>query len=392
MLKTIIFDMDGVLVDSEKFFFETDKRLLEGFGYSLEREYYNQFVGGTVDAMWESFIKDFHLPYTVSELDKLGRDILARLLEESGGYPAVPFAKELVKELAKSYTLVIASSSSMESIERNLKHIGVYDYFSGFVSGRELTRTKPDPEIFLRAAELSGSNPGECIVIEDSQNGIKAAVAAGMSSVGYIGDENGTQDLSKADYLVSSFEGLEGSFFEMVHCHHHKIPWTVLRTERLTIRELEKEDIEDFIDTIRKNHPTDIVGLPKDCSMEEFLSVDYMWAFAENMYKLYGYGIWAIDHRKLKVNIGYVVLDEMNYIGYVIKEAYRNQGFCREAIDEIVDYIRSEELMEYILAKVHRNNRNNRISEQILNDIGFVKESEATAGDCSLWSLSLRNG
>ena len=115
--------------------------------------------------------------------------------------------------------MAVASSSMYERIERTAKSLGVDDCFDVYVSGEQLKRPKPAPDIFIKAAELLGVSPSECIVIEDSGNGVNAAKAAGMACVGYINPGSGDQDLSAADYLVESLEGLETSFFNMVHAH-----------------------------------------------------------------------------------------------------------------------------------------------------------------------------
>ena len=92
------------------------------------------------------------------------------------------------------------------------------------VSGENIKNPKPAPDIFLAAAEKIGVSPEECIVIEDSANGVNGAKKAGMTAVGYINPNSGDQNLSNADYLVESFEGLEMSFFEMVYCHANNEP------------------------------------------------------------------------------------------------------------------------------------------------------------------------
>ena len=222
MLKAVIFDMDGGVIDGETIHFEANKKVLADMGKELGYDYYRQFIGGTLTGMWEVMQKDGMVAsdLTIDELNGLSYAATNALLEANGGYPPVKGACELVKELRKSdMKMAIASSSMYERIERTAKSLGVDDCFDVYVSGEQLKRPKPAPDIFIKAAELLGVSPSECIVIEDSGNGVNAAKAAGMACVGYINPGSGDQDLSAADYLVESLEGLETSFFNMVHAH-----------------------------------------------------------------------------------------------------------------------------------------------------------------------------
>lgn len=226
MLKAVIFDMDGVLVDSEPVHFKSNQITLKKYaGVDLDYEYYKQFIGSTVAAMWQIMQKDFHVTdYSWEDLMKKNDEILAEMLRKEG-YPEVPGAAELVRKLhEQGYLLAIASSSRLEKINYNVTNLGIKDCFQALVSGMDLKRPKPAPDIFLKAAEKLGVKPEECLVIEDSQNGVKAALAAGMACLGYINPNSGNQDLSAADYLFEDFSSVEEGFLRMVHDHHCKEP------------------------------------------------------------------------------------------------------------------------------------------------------------------------
>lgn len=223
MLRAIIFDMDGVLIDSEAIHFEANKKVLADMGKNLTYEYYKKFIGGTLSRMWEIMLEEgmVELDLTVEQLNKMSNDATAGLIEQNGGaYPAVEGACELVKALKEQgFKLAVASSSDYARIERTLQKLNIRQYFEAIVSGEELENPKPAPDVFIKAADMLDVTSSECIVIEDSGNGVKAAKAADMTCVGYINPNSGDQDLSKADYLVESFVSLDKGFFEMVHAH-----------------------------------------------------------------------------------------------------------------------------------------------------------------------------
>lgn len=219
MLEAVIFDMDGVLIDSEPVHYESNKKIMQEFGYNLEYDYYKKFIGSTLTHMWEVIKKDYGIDNEVSELNHMSEQYSNNIIKENG-YIIVPGAVELVKMFNDNgIKLAVASSSSAYLIDRAVSYLGIKECFDVLVSGENIANPKPSPDIFLKAAEILGVDGSRCIVIEDSANGVKAAKAAGIACVGYINPNSGEQDLSKADYLVESFEGLEYSFFDMVCCH-----------------------------------------------------------------------------------------------------------------------------------------------------------------------------
>lgn len=225
MLKAVIFDMDGVLVDSEPLHYEVNRiTMQEQFGIDLAYEYYKQYIGSTVPYMWGKIIKDFSIEgYNATELFELSEVIKDRLLSEKG-YPEVEGVVPFVKSISAKYKLAVASSSALANIERNVTKLGIREDFDVLVSGVNVANPKPAPDIFLKAAEQLGVKPEECIVVEDSCNGTRAARAAGMACIGYINPGSGEQDLSAADYLFEAFDNIDEGFVEMVYSHHFAEP------------------------------------------------------------------------------------------------------------------------------------------------------------------------
>jgi beta-phosphoglucomutase-like phosphatase (HAD superfamily) len=107
---------------------------------------------------------------------------------------------------AEKFKLAIASSSHLETIEKVISKLDLSEFFQARISGTELKHSKPDPEIFIKAAEIVHSRPVECLVIEDSENGVKAAKAALMMCIGYQNPNSGAQDLHQADIIINTFE------------------------------------------------------------------------------------------------------------------------------------------------------------------------------------------
>lgn len=122
---------------------------------------------------------------------------------EQSNYEAIEGIKELLEEL-KSFKvpIAIASSSPRIFIESVIKKIHIVEYFHNWISGEEVPKSKPEPDVFLKAAELLNVNPEKCIVIEDSKSGTIAAKNAGMKCIGFINTNSGNQDLSEADIVV----------------------------------------------------------------------------------------------------------------------------------------------------------------------------------------------
>ncbi|TDT50372.1 HAD family hydrolase [Fonticella tunisiensis] len=206
MLKAVIFDMDGVIVDSEPVHEKVCKRRFKELNINVTDEEYDAFVGTTNTEMWTIIKSKYNLNETVEELVSMHLEEVMEYLRESDETP-IPGIKDLLGSIKREgIKIALASSSPMENIELVLEKFGIGDYFESVISGENLERSKPAPDIFLKSAEKLGVNPENCVVIEDSHNGVKAAKAAGMKCVGFKNINSGNQDLSMADIIVYSIE------------------------------------------------------------------------------------------------------------------------------------------------------------------------------------------
>ena len=209
MINAVIFDLDGVLIDSEPLHCKADTRLLRELGADPPANYFDRFTGWTDAAMWEAIKTDYHLTKSIDQLMKMQVPIKLNLLQE-GAYKAIPGIVEMLEEInTVRIPIAIASSSPRKFIEAAVKKIGIEQYFKILVSGEEIERSKPEPDIFLKAALLLNVNPSECLVVEDSNSGTIAAKKAGMKCIGYQNVNSGIQDLSNADFIVNDIREID---------------------------------------------------------------------------------------------------------------------------------------------------------------------------------------
>jgi len=209
MLKAVIFDMDGVLIDSEPFHLIINKRIFGELGINVSVKEYQTFIGTTHEYMWSSLKEKYGLPQSVAELVHMQASGITEYLKNEK-VEAIKGVIDLLYLIKKENIKTgIASSSPKEVIELVINKLGISNYFRAIVSGEDLEKVKPAPDIFLEAARLLDTEPLNCVVIEDSEKGIKAAKAAGMKCVGFQNYNTGDQDLNKADLIVDEYNSLK---------------------------------------------------------------------------------------------------------------------------------------------------------------------------------------
>jgi beta-phosphoglucomutase-like phosphatase (HAD superfamily) len=203
-ISTIIFDMDGVLIDSEPIHLQIEQQQFRDLGLVLSPAEHLRYVGTSANNMWQQLNERYHLQTSVADRVAEGSArFLAHLRQHRAEVRPVAGVSELIaKLLALGKQLVLASSAPRQNIELVLEVLGLAACFPVRVSGQELPLSKPHPEIFLRAAQLAGATPAQCTVIEDAANGVAAAKAAGMRCLAYRNPHSGPQDLAQADRIV----------------------------------------------------------------------------------------------------------------------------------------------------------------------------------------------
>ncbi|MBV5312726.1 MAG: HAD family phosphatase [Prolixibacteraceae bacterium] len=209
MIKAIIFDMDGVLVDSEPFHIEIEKQQFLMNQLSITNEEHHRYMGVATKVMWEQIAERHSLNASVEELTEQNRIESIRFFTEVKEIPVMPGLIDLLEKLQqKKYPMAVASSSFPEIIELILERTGIRKYFHVVVSSQEAGKSKPEPDVFLLAARKLKVMPNDCMVVEDSKNGIKAAQAAGMSCVAYQSHGVDPQSQKEADAVVKSYAQL----------------------------------------------------------------------------------------------------------------------------------------------------------------------------------------
>ena len=208
-LQCVIFDMDGVIIDSEeihkKAYYETFKNL----GVEVSEELYKTMTGSSTINAFQKLVNHFNLDDIPEELVLQKRKCYVNYFENDPTLSLVNGVKELIQFLYKqNLTLVLASSSAMVNINRVFSRFDLNEYFTAKISGADLIASKPHPEIFEKAAILGGVSKEQCIVIEDSDNGIEAANKAGIYAIGYRNLLITDQTLNKADLIINDFKEL----------------------------------------------------------------------------------------------------------------------------------------------------------------------------------------
>lgn len=370
MLKAVIFDMDGVIIDSEPQHTQAAILALQIYGITAPREYIESFVGSTTYYMCQQMIKEFDIKVTAEELLQANNDMKAYLLERDG-HTVVPYIIDLMKDLHQNgIKLIIASSSSSEAIEEVMDSLNIRQYFEGYISGMNVTYPKPAPDIFLKAAEILGVNPSECVVIEDSHHGVRAARAAGMTCIGFLNPNSGNQDLSQTTFLVEGFDEVDYQFVNRVYQYEHMEPVTVLSTKRCILREL---SIDRFDELFELNKSNGINEHLKDYSGDYQIEKEKLAAYIQNVYHFYGFGLLGIflkENDKLigRCGIEYKTLeDETVYeLGYYLHPDYQGRGLATEVLSSLLPYYFKSQDISRIVARIHETNLSSiRLAERI---------------------------
>ena len=216
MIKGVIFDMDGVLVSSEEFMVECAKAALEKYGVFPEKEDFEPFVGAGEDRFIGGVSEKYGVPYK-TEMKEFAYSVYVEKAET--GVRRFKEIPELFQRLHDAGLLIaIASSADEIKVRTNIRVAGIPEStISAFLTGSQVERKKPFPDIFIEAANRLGLAPENCIVIEDAVNGIQAASAAGMISIGVTGSFPAETLLAEGAYHTVD-ETRDVAEWILVHC------------------------------------------------------------------------------------------------------------------------------------------------------------------------------
>lgn len=210
MLKAVLFDMDGVIVDTEPLHKKAYFLMFDTFNIEVTNELYESTTGQSTINVCRKLCEIFKLKNNPEELVQCKREIFTNLFHSDPSLQLIDGVLELIKNYYNNgLTLVLASSASMLTINNVFTRFHLDPYFKAKISGADLTASKPHPEIFEKAAGLAGHPRENCIVIEDSTNGIKAAKAAGIYCVGFDSYHSKNQNYSLANIVVNDFNEIK---------------------------------------------------------------------------------------------------------------------------------------------------------------------------------------
>ena len=205
--KAVIFDMDGVIVNSEprheRAFLDIIREI--GYGEKLDIRFAD-YIGRSDTQLWEDFVHKHRPPHALEELLARKRERVIEILRREE--PLFDGLPELIEKLNGRYILGLASGSERAVVEAVLQIKDLRRFFRAVVTSSEVQHGKPAPDIFLRAAELLSVAPGDCCVIEDSKPGVASGLAAGMQTIA-ITNTHPANELQHATFVVKTYEEIE---------------------------------------------------------------------------------------------------------------------------------------------------------------------------------------
>lgn len=211
--RVAIFDVDGVLVDSYEAHFESWKRLGADLGRDYSREEFEWGFGRTsrevIRAQWGGDrLTDDEIRALDDRKEAYYRDVVR------SNFPEMPGARELIVALrGAGFRVAVGSSGPPDNVQIVIDHYGLAPLLDAVVNGRDVTRGKPDPQVFQIAAERLGVPPERCVVVEDAPPGIEAAHRAGMVCIGVASTGRTPEQLAAAELVVRSLEELSPETF-----------------------------------------------------------------------------------------------------------------------------------------------------------------------------------
>jgi HAD superfamily hydrolase (TIGR01509 family) len=209
MIQTVIFDMDGVIVDTEPVHSYAYFQHFAELNIDVSKDMFTSFMGNSTRNTFQKLKELFPIDGEVEDLIQRKRTLFNDAFDSKEDLYLIEGVEELIQDLYRNgMQLILASSAAKVTIDRVFKRFNLHQYFTHIVSGEDFPNSKPHPAIFEYAASLSIAPKENCVVIEDSTNGIRAAKAAGIFCIGYNSENSKLQDLSLADVVVEHLDEL----------------------------------------------------------------------------------------------------------------------------------------------------------------------------------------
>lgn len=206
MIKAVLFDMDGVIIDSEPIHKRAYYRTFEDLGIRVSEEMFDSFKGQSTYNVCDKLREIFDLKESVEAIAGMKRHYFFEIFDNDPTVHLIDGVLELIQNYADHrLSMVVASSATMQTIDAVFSRFNLDKYFAAKVSGATLKESKPNPEIFHKAVYESGYKLEDCVVIEDATNGINAAFNAGIRCVAFRSPNSHNQDYSNATAVIDNF-------------------------------------------------------------------------------------------------------------------------------------------------------------------------------------------
>lgn len=208
MLKAVLFDMDGTLLDSEPLHMQAVKILLRQLGVDVSTYVDEKICGADFEVIWGNNIRKYGINKSLDELIPMQLEVTAKFFENTAINEALGVTHLLTELVEKGVMLAVASSSPRNIVDIILGKLDILKYMNVICAEEDVGETKPSPEIFLLAAKKLNVEPSECIVVEDSPIGITAAKLADMKCIAVNSNNLNHSELERADLIISKFENI----------------------------------------------------------------------------------------------------------------------------------------------------------------------------------------
>lgn len=201
----VIFDLDGVLIDSEGLYYRAYSEVLKPYGVMVSRNEYEEYwiAQGTGP---EYIVAKYNLPISPDELRQLRSPLYLQLLETE--VTLMPYVEETLVRLSTQFALTVATNTNREHLDFVLRRMGIDRFFPVTVARQDYRGAKPQPDAFLIAARKLELPPAQCVVIEDTYKGVMAAVHAGIRCIAVPNEYTLHNDFSRASLVLASLEQL----------------------------------------------------------------------------------------------------------------------------------------------------------------------------------------
>jgi len=218
-MKAIIFDMDGLMIDSERLYFQAEREIAWTFGRDARDETLRKMMGRNPIEGMGILVRELELPISPREAMDMRDDLMRQKMRT--GLKAMPGLTYILEAFYGRLKLAISTGARKEFLDIAVDSLGIRDKFDLLQASDEITRGKPDPEIFLKTCGGLGLEPEQCIVLEDSENGVLAARRAGCFVIAVPSEYTHMQDFRSAHFIASDLEEAARHIEALIRSGHY---------------------------------------------------------------------------------------------------------------------------------------------------------------------------